>query len=79
MKRVLAAQGSGEEVEKRNPEDESPDEEREQGGDGVDRDDDGEVEKEEEGEGKISGWRVFSSLSKQEVSRDLSTRVTFCT
>jgi len=75
VKRVLAAQGRGEEVEKRIPEEESPEEEK--AGEGGDSEEEGEDVKEVEG--KIFGCRVFSSLSKQEVRRDLSTKVTLCT
>ena len=55
MKRVLAAQGRGEEVEKRIPEEESPEEEKE--GEGGDREEEvGEdVKEEKEVEGKIFG------------------------
>ena len=52
MKRVLAAQGRGEEVEKRIPEEESPEEEKE--GEGGDNEEE-EVEDVKEVEGKIFG------------------------
>ena len=79
MKRVLAAQGRGEEVEKRIPEEESPEEEKEGEGGESEEEEGDDVKEEKEEEGKIFGCRRFSSLSKQEVSRDLSTKVTLCT
>ena len=57
MKRVLAAQGRGEEVEKRIPEEESPEEEKEgEGGDSEEEEEEGEGMKDvKEVEGKIFG------------------------
>ena len=57
VKRVLAAQGRGEEVEKRIPEEESPEEEK--AGEGGDSEEEEEGEDVKEVEGKIFGCRVF--------------------